>query len=393
MSAKKCFVIAPIGEETSAERKRVETIIRDVLKPTLGDNYQVFAAHHIKKPGIITSQIVEMIFESDLVIADLTNVNGNVMYELAIAHLKEKQVLIIANKDTKLPFDISHNRVIFYEDNISGSFSLKKEIEEAIKRIEKEPSVENPISVVLKKSKTTLRTEDFIKNTIREAIDDIFIDKRAQRKNEIKINWPKTDQIIHNYLRKDERFNEGSFHNSVCASIEKLRFPIHISNLKKSVIVSDSENSITFDYLLVSNSKIYLIKIASTIFRISHQSVGIQIVKIIGNLEEVEGHPKNIVQPIVIVPMEMPKAGKLLSKKIPLLKYNTLKSEFTNWEVVVHDFGKFSNIDFSKNNLKEQNSRDKTVLQNDKLQGLKVVGKINLSDLEKKPQNPKRDFK
>ena len=135
MQTKKGFVIAPIGKDDSLERKRLDTIIENVLTPVLKDTYEITAAHQIKEPGVITSQIVETIFDSDLIIADLTNINGNVMYELAIAHLKEKKVIIIANKDTIPPFDVSHNRIIFYEDNIYGSFELQKNLRDTINKL------------------------------------------------------------------------------------------------------------------------------------------------------------------------------------------------------------------------------------------------------------------
>jgi len=46
----------------------------------------VIRADKISEPGIITTQIIGHIVDAELVIADLTDKNPNVFYELAIRH-------------------------------------------------------------------------------------------------------------------------------------------------------------------------------------------------------------------------------------------------------------------------------------------------------------------
>lgn len=71
-------------------------------------------------------------------IADLTGLNPNVMYELGYAHAMNKEVITIyeANKDKdkdfKFPFDIRHIEIKIYKNNITESEKLKKELEETI---------------------------------------------------------------------------------------------------------------------------------------------------------------------------------------------------------------------------------------------------------------------
>ena len=110
---KTCFVIAPIGEDGSDIRKRSDQIFKHVIEPiAAGHNYRAEMAHHLSKPGSITTQIVEHILNDDLVVADLTDHNANVLYELAIRHMVRKPVVQLIQKDQKLPFDIAQQRTI-----------------------------------------------------------------------------------------------------------------------------------------------------------------------------------------------------------------------------------------------------------------------------------------
>lgn len=349
MAQKKCFVIAPIGDDTSPERGKVNSIIKDILIPTLGKDYDVFAAHQITKPGIITSQIVEMIFNCDLIVCDLTGVNGNVMYELAIAHLKEKQVLIIAAKGTKLPFDISQQRTIFYDDNISGSFNLKADMEVAISKIKDEPNVENPITAYLSQNRTSLISEKTIQSTIKEAIFDAVKTSQSSEssgKNILEtvvknLDTPGTDKIISSYIQSEKQFNAERFYSAVCNAIETNSFPVKNISFEKDFAIGTEKSKYIFDYLITTKEHLFLIKIANTVFRMPIQKDAYRILYSLSDLTSFKDYPKEKIQPIVIIPSEMINAGKLVAKKVPLLKYEIKSKKFVNWNTIVLDFGKF----------------------------------------------------
>lgn len=144
-SKKKCFVITPIGEENSSIRRHINGIIRAAIRPALEDKYEVRAAHEITSLGSINNQVITSIYTADLVIANLTDLNPNVMYELAFRHALKKPVITIMEKGTKaLPFDIGNERTLFYVNDSQGVLDLKEAIIDMEKTLENS-KVSNPI--------------------------------------------------------------------------------------------------------------------------------------------------------------------------------------------------------------------------------------------------------
>lgn len=125
---KKCFVITPIGNDDSEIRRHIEGIIDQVIVPALDAKYEIEVAHRKYEIGSINDRVIRSIYESDLVIANLTKLNPNVMFELAIRYSFGKPAIVIAEKNTILPFDITDERTIFYVNDPKGAFDLKEEI-------------------------------------------------------------------------------------------------------------------------------------------------------------------------------------------------------------------------------------------------------------------------
>jgi len=94
------------------------------------ENIDVLRIDEESGPGLIIQDITRAINESKIVIADISPVNANVFYEVGFAHALNKPTILIAEKDTKLPFDVSSFRTLFYENSIGG----KGKLEEGLKR-------------------------------------------------------------------------------------------------------------------------------------------------------------------------------------------------------------------------------------------------------------------
>lgn len=127
-SQDRCFIITPIGDDSDPIRRHIEGIIDAAIRPALCDKYELVVAHKISEPGSITKQIIKEIYSDKLAIANLTNKNPNVMYELAFRHSLGKPVIMIAEKGTPLPSDIIMERTIFYQNDAQGVLELKDNI-------------------------------------------------------------------------------------------------------------------------------------------------------------------------------------------------------------------------------------------------------------------------
>jgi hypothetical protein len=147
---KKCFVISPIGAEDSESRRRSDQVFNYIIVPAAKDTgYEVTRADKIAESGIINSQIIQRIVEDDLVIADLTDMNANVFYELAIRHSIRRPFVQIMQKGQTIPFDVAGARTIFFDHrDLDSVEDAKKQIVAQIQNAEKSDGpVDSPISV------------------------------------------------------------------------------------------------------------------------------------------------------------------------------------------------------------------------------------------------------
>ena len=108
--------------------------------------FNVIAPHKIPNPGSITQQVIKNLLQDELVIANLTGLNPNVMYELAVRHAIRLPVIQVAEHETKLPFDIVDQRAIYFTNDLYGLPAFQKELRLAVKAVLDEKNApENPI--------------------------------------------------------------------------------------------------------------------------------------------------------------------------------------------------------------------------------------------------------
>lgn len=181
---KTCFIVTPIGNDETNTRRATEGLIRSVIRPVLeAMDFEVSVAHHLDDAGSITTQVIEHILYNDLVIANLTELNPNVMYELAVRHCTKKPTIVLAEKGTSLPFDITTERTIFYQNDMHGAEDLKPKLKKAVASAIVETESDNPVSRVEKNA--------IIKEMIREAnpekfsINDYFLSQLEEIKSSL----------------------------------------------------------------------------------------------------------------------------------------------------------------------------------------------------------------
>jgi hypothetical protein len=100
-----CFYITPIGAEDSVERKHSDLFMSSLVQPALEElGLTVVRADQIGEPGMITTQVLEYLKRSRLAIADLSYLNPNVFYEVALRHALRLPVVQLIRKADRLPF-------------------------------------------------------------------------------------------------------------------------------------------------------------------------------------------------------------------------------------------------------------------------------------------------
>ena len=68
-----------------------------------------------RSQGDILAHIIRLMVKARVIIAEITERNPNVYYELGIAHAMDKSTILIARDLNSVPFDIQSLRIIFYQ--------------------------------------------------------------------------------------------------------------------------------------------------------------------------------------------------------------------------------------------------------------------------------------
>lgn len=95
--------------------------------------------------GKIIDQIWAGINSARVLVAELTNRNPNVLYELGLAHALKKPVVLVSSNENDVPFDVKHVRVIYYD--VSDPFWGSKLIDKVAENILS--ALKNPTEAVL----------------------------------------------------------------------------------------------------------------------------------------------------------------------------------------------------------------------------------------------------
>ncbi len=84
-----------------------------------------------ENPTVI-QDVVSLIDKSRIVICDCSGRNANVFYEAGIAHTLGREVILITQAESDIPFDLRHLRYVLYLNNGKGLRDLKSKLEQRI---------------------------------------------------------------------------------------------------------------------------------------------------------------------------------------------------------------------------------------------------------------------
>lgn len=137
-----CFVMMPFGGHLGKYYSSIyePAIIKAGLRPVRADD-DIFGT------GKIIDQVWRGIWDSKVLIAELTSRNPNVFYELGLAHALQKPVVLVSSNEEDVPFDLQHIRVIYYD--VNDPFWGEKLIEKVAENVLS--AVKNPEEAIFKK--------------------------------------------------------------------------------------------------------------------------------------------------------------------------------------------------------------------------------------------------
>ena len=135
--SKVCFLLCPIGDEGSETRGRADAVFEQIIKPVVSESgYGLKRADKLAEPGNISIQAIHLTLMSDLILADLSDHNPNVFYELAIRHFSQKPIIYLIESSQKIPFYLQHERIIMYDLSASGVRDAIDKLREFMKNVD-----------------------------------------------------------------------------------------------------------------------------------------------------------------------------------------------------------------------------------------------------------------
>ena len=152
MEKSKVFVIMPFSDDFFESY--------EMLKEHFQDDFEFSHAGDEDNQQNILADIISPIYAADVILADLTGLNPNVMYELGLAHSFNKKTIIITRDDLgKLPFDLKQYRAKDYSTHFKKFFDLIEYLEKNLRGAVNGTVVfSNPVSDFLDKNRIQLKS-------------------------------------------------------------------------------------------------------------------------------------------------------------------------------------------------------------------------------------------
>nr|WP_319537626.1 hypothetical protein [uncultured Methanospirillum sp.] len=249
---KTCFVISPIGSSDSQIRSDSDKLLKYIITPPVKEfGYIIKRADELEKPGSITQQIIEMLLNADLVIADLTNHNPNVFYELAIRHATQKPYIQMIKEGQTIPFDVGDLRTIKYDFDIEYGTNAINSLKSQINEINSANfKIYSPVTILLN-PKDSSKSEDYTQ---------YFMQEINSKLNKLLTNASE-NEVIRSTNKITIRDLENQYFTMMdkCAIIDKKLEELYLAknNLEAEIMYSEREGDLKRKDKLI-NQKINL---------------------------------------------------------------------------------------------------------------------------------------
>lgn len=118
-------------------------------------NIDCFRAREIIHSGVIDVPMYEWIYKADIVIADISTLNANALYELGVRHaLRPFSTIVISENELKYPFDVNHTVIEPYEHlgkdiGVSEAKRFKSNLKKKVQEILISKNTDSPVYTYL----------------------------------------------------------------------------------------------------------------------------------------------------------------------------------------------------------------------------------------------------
>lgn len=150
MASRLCFVIMPFSATPACTEAEWTQIFAEVIKPTVegapGLDYECRRSTATR--GNLVRGIVQDLQAAHLVIADLTDRNANVFYELGVRHTLTDRTILIAQARDHIPFDLQAYASHVYDWRTEdGRKQFQERLRELLSEVDQQPRrPDNPVS-------------------------------------------------------------------------------------------------------------------------------------------------------------------------------------------------------------------------------------------------------
>lgn len=197
----RCFVVMGYGirpDLSSGKKINLDRIYYEIIKPAVIESgFECIRGDEVLDSGLIDESMYYGILESDLVVADLTTLNPNAIYELGVRHgVRKNRTIIMMETGDKFFFDLNHNRTLTYtyvrnrKKFTEEAERVKIRLKAVIDSIVKENQVDSPLYKFIP--------------ALREPVKDA---DEALQKKDSKPLFERIKEAI--ALRKKERYEEA----------------------------------------------------------------------------------------------------------------------------------------------------------------------------------------
>jgi len=161
---KHAFVIMPFSA-TPAHSKQEWTDIYDNLHRPAIEECGYTCERAKPRTGNLISSIIENLRLSWVVLADLTDNNPNVFYELGVRHALSKRTIVVCQDSSAIPSDLRGTWTLVYATDLAGAALFKREIRRILREIEEQPErADSPVAEYIERENLSASRYVYLEN-------------------------------------------------------------------------------------------------------------------------------------------------------------------------------------------------------------------------------------